>query len=226
MYQCRIDGISVSEVFISCFSDVGSLAENDYICSVNTEAENIANEIHERVLKLQWMGRNDLLLQSIGVPLLEQLRIEAAKGTLSPLRITADYRFFLTAYNNKEVELSPIHKAVYLLFLDHPEGIEFKKLGNYKAELRSHYAKTCRWLDTVKVVEAVDRLVDPLDNAINEKCSRIKNVFLSLMDEYSASYYIISSRNRRHIQGASHIWFERLKLITLPRNMVIYETKT
>lgn len=220
-----IFGMYNGRIFVTFLRCVDDLTENDYICIVNTEAENIAEELRERVLQLQRMGRNDLLLQSIGVPLLEELRIEAAKGSLSQLCITADYRFFLTAYNNKEVELSPVHKAVYLLFLNHPEGIEFKYLCNYRAELLSIYTKICRWIDIEKIEETVDRLIDPFDNAINEKCSRIKNTFLSLMDEYSASYYIISSRNRKHIVGTSHIWFERLKLITLPRKMVIYGQK-
>lgn len=36
-------------------------------------------------------GRTDLLLKAISVPVLEQLRIEAARATLSPLVITEDY---------------------------------------------------------------------------------------------------------------------------------------
>ena len=52
-------------------------------------------------------------------------------------------------------------------------------------------------MDKEKIIESVDHLVNPLDNAINEKCSRIKKVFLSLMDEYSASYYIISSHTQK-----------------------------
>ena len=78
-------------------------------------------------------------------------------------------------------------------------------------------------LDKEKVIESVDHLVNPLDNAINEKCSRIKKVFLSLMDEYTASYYFISSHTQKHIQGSSRIWYERLKVITLPRELVIWK---
>ena len=78
-------------------------------------------------------------------------------------------------------------------------------------------------LDKEKVIESVDHLVNPLDNAINEKCSRIKKVFLSMMDEYSASYYFISSHTLKHIQGSSRIWYERLKVITLPRELVIWK---
>ena len=69
--------------------------------------------------------------------------------------------------------------------------------------------------------EGVDHLVNPLDNAINEKCSRIKKVLLDMMDEYTASYYIISSHTQKHFEGSTRIWYERLKIITLPRELVI-----
>ena len=49
-------------------------------------------------------------------------------------------------------------------------------------------------MDVDKIEDSVDRLVNPLDNAINEKCSRIKKAFTDITDEYTAQYYIISSR--------------------------------
>ena len=182
--------------------------------------EERALELKRLIEQLQAEGRNDLLLKAIGVPLLEELRIEAAKGRLSRLVITEDYRFILEDYH-KEVELQPVHKAVYLLFLAHPEGIEFKRLAEYREELTRYYMATAKIMDKEKVMESVDHLIDPLDNAINEKCSRIKKVFLELMDEYTASYYIISSHTQKHIAGSSRIWYERLKVITLPRELVV-----
>ena len=183
--------------------------------------EEMAQEIKRLAMQLQQAGRKDLLLHAIGVPLLEELRIEAAKGRLSRLVITEDYRFILEDYH-QEVELQPVHKAVYLLFLAHPEGIEFKRLADYREELTRYYMATAKIMDKEKVMESVDHLINPLDNAINEKCSRIKKVFLELMDEYTASYYIISSHTQKHIAGSSRIWYERLKVITLPRELVVY----
>ena len=78
-------------------------------------------------------------------------------------------------------------------------------------------------MDREKIEDSVEKLVDPLDNAINEKCSRIKKVFLDLMDEYRASYYIISGHTQKHIGG--RVWYERLKVITLPRELIIIEGK-
>ena len=185
--------------------------------------EEMALEVKRLAGQLQAEGRSDLLLKALGVPLLEELRIEAAKGKLSRLVITKDYRFILEDYNQREVELQPVHKAVYLLFLAHPEGIEFKRLSDYREELTRYYMATAKLMDKEKIFEGVDHLVNPLDNAINEKCSRIKKVFLDMMDEYTASYYIISSHTQRHVAGSSRIWYQRLKVITLPRELVIYE---
>ena len=121
------------------------------------------------------------------------------------------------------MELQPVHKAVYLLFLAHPEGLEFKRLADYREELTRYYMATAKMMDKEKIMEGVDHLVNPLDNAINEKCSRIKKVFLDMMDDYTASYYIISGHTQKHVAGSSHIWYERLKVITLPRELVVRE---
>ena len=186
--------------------------------------EEIANELSQLVKKLVDGGRNDLLLRAIGVPLLEKLRIEAARARLSRLLITKDYRFLLIDYDNREVVMNPVHKAVYLLFLNHPEGIEFKKLCDYRDELQGYYMATAKLMDKQTISESVDMLVDPLNNSINEKCSRIKSVFLSMMDIYTANFYIVSSHTQKHVGGSNKIWYERLKVITLPRNMVVWES--
>jgi hypothetical protein len=185
--------------------------------------EEIAVELASSVKELVAAGRKDLLLRAIGAPLLEELRIEAARAKLSRLRITKDYRFLLVDFGNKEIELQPVHKAVYLLFLSHSEGIEFKRLNDYREELTHYYMATAKMMDKEKIKESVDHLVNPLDNAINEKCSRIKKAFLEMMDEYMASYYIISGHTQKHFAGSSRIWYERLKVIKLPRELVVNE---
>ena len=186
--------------------------------------EELAEQLRLLVGQLQQANRKDLLLQAIGAPLLEELRIEAARTKLSRLLITKNYRFFLVDYN-KEVELQPVHKAVYLLFLAHPEGIEFKRLSDYREELTRYYMATAKLMDKQTIAESVDMLVDPLNNSINEKCSRIKSIFLNIMDLYTANYYIISGHTQKHFAGSSKIWYERLKNVKIPRELVIREDK-
>lgn len=199
---------------------------NNEVNNNEEQARQMAQQIRELVRELQVMGRTDLLLQAITVPTLEQLRTEAARGTLRRLVVKRDGRMFLednAATKAVEVQLSPVHRAVYLLFLRHEEGIEFKRLSEYRNELLSIYARIFPDGDKDKMRETVDRLTNPLDNAINEKCSRIKSAFTALMDDYSATYYIISSRSEQIDPTSPRRWFRRLKVITLPRNLVVYE---
>ena len=171
----------------------------------NTDMKQMAATVRQLVNQMIANGRADLALQGIGM--------------------TSDYRFLLPDYGNKEVEMSPIHKALYLLFLNHPDGIESKHLSDHRDELLSIYMRVSSWLDIDKVHDVVDRLVDPLDNAFNEKCSRIKAAFAAIMDEYSAAYYAISGHKLRHISASSRVWYERKKIITLPRELVVWEEK-
>ena len=193
------------------------------IMSTESYIVELSEQLRTIIKQLRSEGRNDLILSALGVPLLEELRIEAARGKLSRLIITRNWQFILLDYDRKEIEMQPVHKAVYLLFLAHPEGIVFKHLSDYREELLRYYKATARFMEIEKIEESVDRLINPLDNAINEKCSRIKKIFSELMDEYSASYYIISSHTRKQVTGSSRIWYERLKIVTLPRELVMFE---
>ncbi len=191
--------------------------END-----ETKLEALANSVALLAGQLCSAGRYDLLFRALGAPVLEELRIEAARSQLSRLVITKDYRFVLQDMNC-EVKLSPVHKAIYMLFLNHPEGIEFKRLADYRGELLGLYCKMSNRIDKAVIEESVDRLTSPLDNAINEKCSRIKHAFSELMDSYRASYYVIGSHVRCPVGGVGKVWYRRLKQISLPRELVVYE---
>lgn len=191
--------------------------END-----ETKLEALANTVALLAGQLCSVGRYDLLFRALGAPVLEELRIEAARSQLSRLVITKDYRFVLQDMNC-EVKLSPVHKAIYMLFLNHPEGIEFKRLADYRGELLELYCKMSNRIDKAVIEESVDRLTSPLDNAINEKCSRIKHAFSELMDSYRASYYVIGSHVRCPVGGVGKVWYRRLKQISLPRELVVYE---
>ena len=76
---------------------------------LNLTPEEMADEMGQLARQLQAAGRTDLVLRALGVSMIEDLRLEAAKGSLQPLRITSDYRFFV---GQREVELQPVHKAV------------------------------------------------------------------------------------------------------------------
>ena len=65
----------------------------------------------------------------------EEIRelFDVEQRSLSRLLVTKDYRLFF-GDDKLEVKMRPICKAVYLLFLRHPEGIRFKELPDYREE--------------------------------------------------------------------------------------------
>lgn len=129
---------------------------------------------------------------------------------LSKLTITKDCSIMLSDYN-QEMKLEPIVKAVYLLFLNHPEGIAFKCLPDYRKELADLYQKIKPYGLTDRAIRSIEDVTNPLLNSINEKCSRIRAAFLPLIDASLLDQYIIIGKSGEE------------KKITLPRDLVVWE---
>ena len=129
---------------------------------------------------------------------------------LSKLTITKDYAIMLSDYN-KEVKMEPIVKAIYLLYLNHPEGIAFKYLPDYREELTRIYVNLKPLGLNDRVIRSIEDVTNPLLNSINEKCSRIRAAFQSLVDASLVDQYIIIGKSGE------------AKKIALPRDLVVRE---
>jgi hypothetical protein len=115
--------------------------------------------------------------------------------TVSRLRITDDYRILLPDYNNIEVKMGPLYKAVYFLFINHPEGIILQRLEDYHHELVNYYQQTSGIKPlTPRMLDTINRLEYPGDNTINYTLSRIKAYVKATIDEHLAKQYYISGR--------------------------------
>lgn len=79
--------------------------------------------------------------------------------------ITKDYRILLPDYNDMEIKIEPLVKAVFLLFLKHPEGILFKHLPNYREELTGIYAKLRPLGMSEKAIQSIEDVTNPLLNS-------------------------------------------------------------
>lgn len=150
----------------------------------NTESLLIITEIKERIAMLRNMGVNTALLHQIvdeNVP-------------LSRLVITSDFRILLLDYH-QEIKMSSLPKAVYLLFLKHPEGILFKELADYYDELLEIYLSLNPIGSREKHEKSIADITNPLLNSINEKCARIREAFVGNFDDSIAkNYYITGAR--------------------------------
>lgn len=129
---------------------------------------------------------------------------------VSRLTISKDYTILLTDYQ-KEVKMEPIVKAIYLLFLKHPEGISFKYLPDYRSELADIYQKIKPHGLTERAIRSIEDVTNPLLNSINEKCSRVRAAFLLEVDATLLEQYIITGKSGD------------VKKISLPRNLVVWE---
>ncbi len=114
------------------------------------------------------------------------------KEPLSPLVITEDLRIFLPEYNNIEIELSAQRKALYFLFLNHPEGIVLQHLEEYHKELMNYYKQTNGGVVTPRMEESIKKLETYGNNQLNVVITRIREAFCSKFDERLARHYFIS----------------------------------
>ena len=126
------------------------------------------------------------------------------------LIISRNYRIFL-GDERKEIHLEPLVKSLYLLFLKHPEGICFKDLPDYRKELTCIYDKVRPWGLTDRALRSIEDVTNPMLNSINEKCARIRKVFVTLLGNIAAENYYIKG-----IRGSA-------KKIALPRDKIIWE---
>ncbi len=120
--------------------------------------------------------------------------LQRATSKVSRLFITNDYRIFLKDYGMKEVVMQPLAKCLFLLYLRHEEGIRFKQLSEYEDELLSIYREISLREKPDDVVESIQAMTNPLNNSVNEKCSRIRAAFLMLVAEELAEEYFITGR--------------------------------
>ena len=117
---------------------------------------------------------------------------------VSRLYITDDLRILLPDYNNIEVKMPALYKAVFLLFLYFKEeGIVLQRLEEHHHELEYLYRKTTnRRLLSPRHLESINKLETSYDEegSIYTVLSRIKKAFKSVIDEHLAkNYYIIGS---------------------------------
>jgi len=148
------------------------------------QAKQLIAEIRERIVTLKLIGINELVVK--------KLFENEEKLKLSRLLITPKYEIILPDYENIEIVMYPLPKAVFFLFLNHPEGILFKHLPEYRDELIALYKKVSGRENIKDMEKSINDVVNPTLNSINEKCSRIREAFIKHFDESLAQNYFIT----------------------------------
>lgn len=133
------------------------------------------------------------------------------KVKLSRLRITPAGKLFLTDFDNQEVKMDDLTKALYFFYLRHPEGARLKDLQDHADEILHLYSHITGRDDPDKIRESVRNLLDPFGNGINVSMSRIKKAFKDIVGDRIARFY--------YITGPSG----EVRRIGLDRDLVIWE---
>jgi hypothetical protein len=118
---------------------------------------------------------------------------------------------FLTDFGNLCVRLNPKERALYLLFLNHPEGISIPELYDHRQELLAIYQRISVRDSPENIRRAIESLVNPLENDISINLSRIRKKFKDAVGEDLLPYYDITGEH-----GAR-------KFIKLDRELVTYK---
>ncbi len=166
----------------------------------NEDKQNLLKEVKEKVQKLKEYGMSEK----------EITALFHTEQPLLKLFISKNYKIFL-GDEHKEVHMEPLVKAVYLLFLKHPEGIVFKNLPAYRQELTKIYSEVRPWGLSDRALRSIEDVTNPMLNSINEKCARIRGAFVGQFDNHLARHYYIDG-----LRGEA-------KKIALPRELVVWE---
>ena len=182
-------------------NDGKSASPNKWICMEAIEdREPTLDEILEEDVRdtVEDLERNIERLRLLGVPLDVIVAFVAKYETISRLRITDDLRLFLPDYNNIEVKMPALYKAVYLLFIYHrKDGIVLQQLEKYHSELVMFYRKTKNIEQlTPRQLESINKLESSWndDGSIYVVLSRIKKLFKNSIDEHLAKHYYIEGK--------------------------------
>jgi hypothetical protein len=177
--------------------------DSTYDVILDVESEVLIQEIKQRIEKLRTKG--------IETYMAESMQLKFRKTALSQMHITKDFHIYLDDYLGMEIEMGPLPKAVYLLFLNHPEGIIFKHLPDYQQELRDIYRQLKPTFGTASTLRSIEDVTDPTSNSINVICSRIRTAFVAKFDDHLARNYYITGKSGE------------VKRIILPRELVKWD---
>lgn len=117
------------------------------------------------------------------------------KASVSSMLIDENYRIYLPDYNI-EIQLSHLTKAMYLLFLKHPEGINLTDFRSYKEELFNIYKCISYQTSLAKMQQAVHNLAAS-KSEVYRQISRIKHELHKKLPKQIAELYCIKGKKAK-----------------------------
>ena len=124
---------------------------------------------------------NDILAESI---------CDCGKVEISPILFDDKFNISLPLYPNVTITLEPLPKTLYILFLQHPEGIVLKDIQMYEDELKMIYSHVSGRKNPSVINRMFRSLTDPTENPLHKNLSMIRKCFTSKLNYNIARNYI------------------------------------
>lgn len=114
------------------------------------------------------------------------------------LRITKDLRIFLVEGNGgfyaaREIQLKPLCRMLFILFLRHPEGINFKDLSLYEQEMLDIYGRITRRGDALTMQRSIRHITDSTNSLMSVHRSQLSRSLARYIDKTLLPQYLIST---------------------------------
>lgn len=144
---------------------------------------------------------NDKLLEDEEIKkMLKEMALQNNKTDIclknTPIIIDTQCRLFFPMYSDKEVKMSYLPKTVYIFFLLHHTGVEFKNLDSYMKELYQIYQIVSeeKNIEAGKIKKSLNNLVAPGNNRIYEICSVVRRNLSEILPTELVEQYAITGK--------------------------------
>lgn len=136
-----------------------------------------------------------------------------APDKISPIVVNNDTDIVLPYYDELNVKMPALHKAIYILFLcHHNDGIVLKDFDHYRNELMNIYSVVMPGRDEHLAQVTIDNLCNPLNNTLSEYISKINRCFKTVIKKQDiAEHYCIRGK-----RGEAYRVNISPELLTLP----------
>lgn len=192
-YLGLMEEMRMEALLLALLQEGGCTLEEGRVTYGNTP-EQLKDEIRDTEMLLERLrrlladyGKSDNILQEIAAG----QRLELTEG----MDVLID---------GKKISMTPLPKALFLLFWRHPEGICFKDMSDYREELVELYGRTSRSDDPERFRSTIDRLIDLDSNSLDTQRYLLKRQLEAQMNPSDAAMFCIrGSRGEKKVIPAS-----------------------
>lgn len=160
-----------------------------------------AKKILTELLSNQKLREDEDIKNIINNIAISNVKEQKTRQKESSILIDSKCNIYFPDYCSHEIKISYLPKTVYIFFLLHPEGAEFKNMDLYAEDLYKIYmiVSENKNIEAEKVKMSINKLVEPGNNRIYEICSIIRRTLLNVIpSELIGKYTIIGKWGGLH----------------------------